>query len=106
MAFLIWSLFSVLFIVMAIICFISKNAKPFGFWANAEMFKVNDVKSYNRALGKLWLVYGVMLEILGIPFLDGQNSPTIIFTIIGTMISSIVLMGIYVMVIEPKYRVK
>ena len=27
-----------------------------GFWANAEMFEVTDVKKYNKTMGKLSLV--------------------------------------------------
>jgi len=30
----------------------SKKTKPFGFWANAEVKMIEDVKGYNRALGK------------------------------------------------------
>ena len=88
------------------ICFTSKKAKPFGFWSNAEMFQVNDVKAYNRALGKLWMVFGVVLGILGLPLLAGQNSLAIIFTIIGTMFLTVTLMAIYITVIEPKYKIK
>lgn len=37
----------------------SKKAKPFGFWANAEIGPIEDVKAYNHALGRFWCVYGV-----------------------------------------------
>jgi len=36
-AFVIWVIIGVLFIVMGIYDFNSKKAKPFGFWANAEL---------------------------------------------------------------------
>lgn len=36
-AFVIWVIIGVLFIVMGIYDFNSKKAKPFGFWANAEV---------------------------------------------------------------------
>ena len=50
-AFVIWVIIGVLFIVMGIYDFNSKKAKPFGFWANAEVAPIEDVKGYNRALG-------------------------------------------------------
>ena len=45
---------------MGIYDFNSKKAKPFGFWANAEVAHIEDVKGYNRALGILWCVYGIL----------------------------------------------
>ena len=48
----------------------SKN--PVGFWANTETIKVKDVKDYNRASGLLFIIYGIIFVILGIPLLDGQ----------------------------------
>ena len=56
-AFVIWVIIGVLFIVMGIYDFNSKKAKPFGFWANAEVAPIEDVKGYNRALGILWCRY-------------------------------------------------
>ena len=44
MAFIIWSIVGALFIVMGIYISNSKKTKPFGFWANAEVAPVQDVK--------------------------------------------------------------
>lgn len=86
--------------------FYAKSAKPFGFWANAEVAQMRDVKGYNRALGKLWCVFGVLLILVGVPILLGEKSAGIIITILGTMLLSIGVMIVYVVVIEPKYRKK
>lgn len=86
--------------------FFAKSAKPFGFWANAEVAEIKDVKGYNRALGKLWCVFGVLLILIGIPILLGENSAGVIITILGTMLLSIGAMVVYTVVIEPKYRKK
>jgi len=105
-AFIICAIISLLFVVMGIyICF-SKETKPFGFWANADVASVTDVKGYNRALGKLWCVYGVLFALIGIPLLDPQNSGMLILTILGTMFISIGAMVTYVVGIESKYRKK
>lgn len=53
-AFVIWAIMGVLFIAMGIYDLNSKKAKPFGFWANAEVAPIEDAKGYNRALGILW----------------------------------------------------
>lgn len=105
-AFVIWAIIGVLFIVMGIYEYNSKKAKPFGFWANAEVAPIEDVKGYNRALGKLWCVYGVLFILIGLPLLDGQNSGLIVITILGTMFISIGAMVAYAVGIEPKYRKK
>ncbi len=105
-AFIIFAIMGVLFIVMGIYNLNSKKAKPFGFWANAEVAPIEDVKGYNRALGILWCVYGVLFMLNGLPLLDGQNSGLIIIPILGTMLISIAAMVVYVVGIEPKYRKK
>ena len=106
LAFLIWLLFSVLFIGYGIHAFCSKKAVPFSFWANAKVFEVNDVRAYNRAVGKLWCVFGIVLALLGIPLLKGQNSPYAMLSIVGVMAEAITAMVVYVVVIEKKYREK
>ena len=105
-AFIGWAIMGLFFVIWGIYMFFAKSAKPFGFWANAEVAEMKDVKGYNRALGKLWCVFGVLLILLGLPFLFGQNSVGLIFTIPGTMIISIGAMIVYVVGIEPKYRKK
>ena len=82
------------------------SKKPMGFWANVEVFKVTDVKGYNHALSKLFCVYGIILIILGLPLLAGQNSPWIAVTILGAMLESIAAMIVYSVVIEKKYKKK
>lgn len=106
LGFIIWLVFGCAIIGWGIYNYFSKKAKPFGFWANAEMFPVEDVRSYNRALGRLWCVFGIVFILLGLPMLSGQNSPWIILSILGVMAESIAAMAIYVTVIEKKYRKK
>lgn len=106
LAFGIWCLISGLFIVLGIYSFLSKKEVAFGFWANAETFPVNDVKAYNRAMGKLWCVFGVVLAVLGLPLLKGQNTAFILLSILGVMAEAIITMGVYTTVIEKKYRKK
>lgn len=74
------------------------------FWANADVFEVTDIKAYNRAISKLFSLYGVVIIILGLPLLSGQNSAWILLSIVGLMIASILLMIIYTNRIEKKYR--
>ncbi len=106
LAFILWIILSMFFVVWGIITYFSKSAKPFGFWANAAVAEMKDVKAYNRALGKLFCVYGILLALLGIPLLGGQNSAGVIFSILGTMLISIGAMVVYVVGIEAKYRKK
>lgn len=105
MAFIIWASIAVFFIGMGIYDLTSKKAKPFGFWANAEVGTIEDVKGYNRALGILWCVYGVLFVLIGLPLLFG-SSDMMIIPILGIMFISIGAMVTYVVYIEPKYRKK
>ena len=108
LAFIIWAIVGVAFIVMGIYDMNSKKAKPFGFWANAEVGQIEDVKAYNRALGRLWCVYGILFMLIGLPLLilNEQNAGLIAIPMVGTMIISIGTMVVYSIGIEAKYRKK
>ena len=103
-AFGVWFLMAFCFMGLGIYNFFSKKKSAFGFWANAKVFPVTDVKAYNRALGKLWFVFGVVFALLGLPLLGGKNTPYILISILGAMLEAIAAMVVYVTVIEKKYR--
>ena len=107
-AFIVWTIMGVLFIVMGIYDMNSKKEKPFGFWANAEVGPIEDLKGYNRALGILWCVYGILFILIGLPLLilDEKNSGLIIIPVVGAMLISIGAMIVYCVGIESKYSKK
>ena len=88
--FVIWSLFGVFIIGLGIKDMFSKN--PVGFWANTETIKVKDVKGYNRASGLLFIIYGIIFDLLGIPLFDGQYEPYVQLSATGVMVDTIVIM--------------
>ena len=102
MAFIIWAIVGLVFVGLGVLAFFSK--KPMGFWANAEMFQVSDTRRYNRTMGIMWCIFGVVFALLGLPLLAGENSPYIMLSVVGVMLEVIVFMVIYVLVIEKKYR--
>ena len=106
LAFTIWSIIGLLFIILGIYAYFSKKAQPMGFWANAKMFEVTDVRKYNAAMGKLFIGFGIVFIILGLPLLLGQNSALIILSAFGVMAEVILMMAIYTIVIEKKYKKK
>ncbi len=99
--FVIWLIMGILFIVNGLFCFKAKKAT--GFWANAKTAPIGDIKSYNRTMGKLWCLYGGVLILLGIPILL-ENSIWILISIVGVMAESILLMAVYTLKIEKRYR--
>lgn len=106
LGFCVWLCTGCFFSGMGIYIFLSKKEKTFGFWANGDAFPVANVRAYNRALGKLWIVFGIIFILLGLPFLKGQNSPWILLSILGAMLEAIGCMAVYILVIERKYRKK
>lgn len=102
MAFIIWAIIGLIFVGIGVLAFFSK--KPMGFWANAEMFQVSNIRKYNRTMGIMWCVFGVVFALLGLPLLAGENSPYIMLSVVGVMLEVIAFMVIYVLVIEKKYR--
>lgn len=102
--FIIWALFGCFMIGMGVSALFSK--KPVGFWANIKSFPVNDIRGYNRATGKLFIFYGIIFIVLGIPLLTGQNSPYILLSVLGVMIETIAIMVIYSLFITKRYSEK
>ncbi|MBQ8857071.1 MAG: hypothetical protein IJ024_02880 [Lachnospiraceae bacterium] len=100
--FVIWCITGCFFIALGIYSLFSKKA--IGFWANAKMFQVTDVKKYNRAMCKLFCIMGVIFIFLGFPLLSKQNSVWILLSVIGVMLEVIAAMIIYTNVIEKKYK--
>lgn len=100
----IWCITGLFFVVFGVFSFFSK--KPMGFWANAEMFEVTDIKKYNGAMGKLFCVMGIIFILLGFPLLSEQNSVWILLSTVGVMTEVITAMAIYTTVIEKKYKKK
>ena len=103
LAFIIWAFMGIVFIAMGVYDYHAKTTRPFGFWSNVKIPEVKDVKAYNKALGKLFIVFGVIFILLGIPLLAGQNSPWIILSIVGVMVLAIVAMAVYTVGIESKF---
>lgn len=100
--FVICCIVGVFFIVIGISSFFSK--KPVGFWANVKMCEVTDARNYNKATGKLFLCFGAVFTIFGLPLLAGQDSPLILLSIAGDMFLIITVMLVYELVIMKKYR--
>ncbi len=102
--FSIWGLLGIFFIGLGVYSLFSKRAM--GFWANAEVAEIADIKKYNSAMAKLFGIYGIVFILLGLPLLAGQNSPWIIISILGVMFESIGAMVVYTTIIEKKYKKK
>ena len=100
--FIVWAIVGCFIIGIGISAFFSKKAV--GFWANIKAEPINDIKNYNYAMGKLFIVYGVIFILLGTPLLSGQNSPFILLSVVGIMIETIVTMAIYTLIIVKKYK--
>ena len=101
-AFIIWSLVGAGIAGIGISAFFSK--KPVGFWANAETMKVNDIKGYNCATGKLFIAYGAVFILLGLPLLADKAGLLIMLSVIGVMFETIAAMAVYAVYITKKYR--
>lgn len=101
--FLVWEACGVLFATIGIKSIFSK--KQVGFWANIKTPKVECVKEYNRAVGVLWIVYGIVFCLLGIPFLVSLSSALVMIPVLGVVFETIAIMAVY-MRIEQKYTKK
>ena len=102
--FIIWTLCALLFFAIGISSWNSK--KEVGFFTWVKPNQMQDVTSYNHAVAKIWIVFGILFELLGIPFLFfEQNSPIFLLSAVGTIFLIIGICIAY-MKVESKYRKK
>ncbi len=108
-AYIIWLGCSLLFVLIGISCFFAaKKGKVVGFWNNVEPLKkeqLTDVAAYNKAIGKLFIAFGIGFALLGLPIPYGGPAG-VVFTMLGSFAMVIALVVTYVLKIEPKYRKK
>lgn len=100
-AFFIWAGVGLMLAGIGVHAFFAK--KPQHFWANAPMIEVNDVKKYNRAVGKLFIAFGAVFALCGVPLLM-ENELWILLSMLLVMPLVIGMMVIYTAVIEKKYK--
>lgn len=107
MGFVIWLICGLLFVGIGIYDYMSK--KQVGFWANFDVPEVEDVIGFNKAVGRLFITYGVVFILIGIPLIPSifyKNVLLVFIPIIGTVFETIWLMVYFVMKIEKKYYPK
>ena len=102
--FILWLIVGCLLIALGIGAFFAK--KEVGFFNNVKPLPMRDVKAYNRAVGKLLIVYGIVFTALGLPLLAGQNSALLLLSILGVVAETIGAMAVYILVIQNKYEKK
>lgn len=107
MGFVIWVICGLLFVGIGIYDYMSK--KQVGFWANFDVPEVEDVIGFNKAVGRLFIIYGVVFILIGIPLIPSifyKNMLLVFIPIIGTIFETIWLMVYFVMKIEKNYYPK
>ena len=104
MGFLMWAAGGCLLTALGIWAFRAK--KEVGFWANVKPLPTRDMKAYTRAVGRLFIVDGVLFILLGLPLLWGAHSAWILIPILGAVAEIIVSMAVYTIVIQNKYEKK
>lgn len=107
MGFVIWVICGLLFVGIGIYDYMSK--KQVGFWANFDVPEVEDVIGFNKAVGRLFIIYGVVFILIGIPLIPSifyKNMLLVFIPIIGTVFETIWLMVYFVMKIEKDYYPK
>ena len=101
-AFIIWTIVAVLFLLIGISA--RKSKEPIGFFSFVKPPAVKDTKGYNNAVSNLWFAVAVLFEIMGIPFLFlEQNSPfffLMVFGVVGLLIGMMIAYN----VIESRYK--
>ncbi len=104
-AMLIWETVAVLFAGIGIYDRFFLKHKAAGFYANGPVGKVSDIIGFNHALGTLWMIFALVLALLGLLFLTGNTLVISLGIILGTVFSVLGLLVAYTVVIAPKYTV-
>ncbi|MCI8543518.1 hypothetical protein [Acetatifactor aquisgranensis] len=102
--FVLWIAGGCLLVILGIRAFFAK--KEVGFFNNVRALPMRDVKAYNRAVGRLFIGYGIVFMLLGLPILADRNKGLLILSILGVAVETIVAMAVYILVIQSKYEKK
>ncbi len=101
-AFIIWSVVALLFVVIGIVNWRSKT--EIGFFTGVEPGKKKDIVGYNHAVAKIWFFYAAIFEIIGIPVLFiPQNSIMVVVVMLAVVALTIGITIVYVR-IDAKYK--
>lgn len=101
-AFIMWSIAALLFVVIGVVDWRSKT--EVGFFTGEKPGKRKDIVGYNHAVAKIWFFYAIAFEIIGIPLLFiHQNSIIAIVMIFFVVALSIGIMIVYTKV-DAKYK--
>ncbi|MGN0435565.1 MAG: hypothetical protein ACI4D8_02925, partial [Wujia sp.] len=101
-AFVIWSLVAIIFLMIGISSYRSKV--EVGFFNGVKPKKMKDVAAYNHAVAKIWFFFAAAFEIIGIPLLFiEQNSPVALIMVLLTIWLIIGIIIAYLKV-EQKYK--
>ncbi len=102
---ILWLLIAGLFIVLGILAFFA--AKPVGFWANAPVERMQDVRGYNAAMGRLFIAAGVAFAVIGLPLMLAPDAPlALVASVLGAALWAIALMAVYELAVAKRYRAK
>lgn len=103
MAFMIWSVVAVVFLIIGWNCW--KAKEEVSFFTGVKPPKMREVVAYNHAVAKIWFVFAGVFEIIGVPLLFiPQNSPIAILMAAAVVFLIIAIIIIYTRV-ETKYRI-
>ncbi len=103
LGFICWTIVLVIFIVIGINSWKSKDAVGFFTGVKPPNIPEKNIKPYNHAVAIIWFVFGGIYELLGTPLLFyEQNSPYFIITILGAMFWVIGLIVTY-LIVQNRY---
>ena len=99
--FIILCIWGVIYLGLALYIWFSKKAV--GFFGSKKIFEVTDIRKYNHAISKLYVVHGFVYIFFGLPLLTGHHK-WIILSVAGVVVETIIFMAVYSLVIKKKYK--
>ena len=97
----IWSACAILFVGIGV--YDLRARKQVGFWSNFKESEMRDVRGYNRAVGRLFLGFAAVFELIGILIFLAGDSPLIFLLILAVPAEVIALILLYIR-IEQNYK--
>ena len=92
--FVIWTAVALLLLGIGIRSW--RSGRTVGSYAGVKPPEVSDMRKYNRSVAVLWIVYAVLFELMGLPFLFVKhNSPAFLWSSAGVPVITIAMMIVY-----------
>lgn len=84
--FIIWTICTFIFVMIGVSAWKAKEPATFFTGEKPPRIPEANITKFNHSVAKIWFVFSAFFEALGMPLLLFENSPLLIFMVLGAVV--------------------